>query len=127
MKISDILNAQPVIADLAQQKLSARLAYAVQKNLRLIEQELKDYEKARLEALTRSGGTPNQETGVYDFTPEQRAAFDAEFRELLETEVLFAPHLISMELLDRDGVKLTPVEMMQIEWLVKESEVEYAA
>jgi hypothetical protein len=69
MKIKDLLNAQPAMQQLINRKMPARLAYALAKNTRLINQELEVYDQARLRLLAENW-TLDPKTNQYDI-PEQ--------------------------------------------------------
>jgi hypothetical protein len=117
MKLIDLINAQPTLARLANERMPAKLAYAIAKNLRMVNQELGDYDKARL-ALLDVFGKLNPETKQYDIPPEKKDQADAEYAELVQTEVKFSPHQINVETLG--DLFVTPGELAVLYWMISD-------
>lgn len=117
MKIRDLLNAQPVLQKLNDQKMPAKLAYAMAKNFRLVNQELEDYEKARIKILSDNWKIDEKENR-YIIPDEDQSKFQKMLNELVDNEVKFSPITIDFELMS--GMELAPGEVIAIDWMIKE-------
>jgi hypothetical protein len=120
MKLKNLLESHPIISSLAQQKVSPRLAYGLQKNLRLIQAEMDAFDKARVQGLESLGCALDEAKGQYIIPDDRQAEWQRQYVDLLEADVSFQPHAISLTLLERDDVKLSAVEMLQVDWLFVE-------
>lgn len=118
MQIIDLLNAHPVLQRLMSEKMPVRLAYAVQKNFRLMEQEIKVFDDTRLKLLEENWKL-NKETNQFDVPDEDKERWRKMFAELAESESTFVPYVIDFSLVD--GLQLTPGEMLAISWMFKEA------
>jgi hypothetical protein len=118
MKIIELLNAQPVMTQLIDRKMPAKLAYGLAKNFRMINQDLEDYDKARLKIL-QDNWTLNPEINRYDIPDEDKAKWAELHKELLETESGYQPYKIDLALLE--NLEMTPGEIMSISWMISGS------
>jgi len=114
MKILDLLNAQPVIQQLQNSKMPAKLAYGLAKNFRMIGQELEDYDKARLKIL-QDNWTLNEETTKFDIPDEDQKKWQDLHKELLDTEIDYKPYKLDLAL--TESIEMTPAEFSAL-WFV---------
>lgn len=116
MLIKDLLIAQPVLQRLNNEKMPAKLAYAMAKNFRLVNQELEDFEKARTKML-EDNFEKSEDGSRFVIPPEREAEAQKMFDELINTEVDLKVYEIPSEWMT-DQLMLTPGEAMAIEWLI---------
>jgi hypothetical protein len=114
MKIIDLLNAQPIIQQLVDRKMPAKLAYGLAKNFRIITQDLEDYDKARLKIL-QDNWVLNPETKKYDIPDEDQEKWKAMHTELIDAQAGYKPFKIDRSL--TDNVEMTPGEFMALWFL----------
>jgi len=117
MLIKDLLLAKPVLQRLNNEKMPAKLAYAMAKNFRLVNQELEDFEKARKKML-EDNYEFDEKNNKYIIPPEKEAEAQKMFDELINATVQFIPYQIP-EFWLFDQLQLTPGEVMAIEWMLK--------
>ena len=84
--------------------------------IRRVEEIMTDYHKKRL-ALLDKFGELQPETDNYTFTPENRAAFDKAFRDLVLTEVDIAGTRLKPSQLLSSTV-ISPQDAIALEWLI---------
>jgi hypothetical protein len=118
MKIIDLLNAQPAMQQLTSKHMSAKLAYAIAKNSRLINAELEDYNKTRLKLLS-DNWVLNPETSKYDIPDEDQAKWKAMHDELIDSECDYVPFKINMALIET--FDWSPGELMTL-WFIFEGD-----
>lgn len=114
MKILDLLNAQPALQSLMDRKMPSKLAYGFGKNIRLINQELEDYNKARLKML-EDNWPFNQETNKYDIPDEEQEKWKKMHGELVDAECDYQPYKIDLTL--TETVEMTPGEFSAL-WFI---------
>lgn len=81
-----ILDSRAALAQLSRYAFPATVAYRLNKNQRLAEQEYSHFDEARIKIL-KELGTLNEKGTDYDLEPEQRKVFEKQIAELLATEV----------------------------------------
>ena len=118
MKLRELLVAQPALQELNRRKMPVKLAYAMAKNFRLVNQELEDYEKARVKML-QDNWKVNPETNKYEIPPEDDAKATVMFDELLDEQVDL-PTVIKVTLTQLEGMELSPGEVEAISWMIEE-------
>jgi hypothetical protein len=114
MKIIDLLSAQPAMQQLINRKMPAKLAYALAKNTRLINQELENYDQARL-ALLAAHWPLDQKTGKYDIPEEDQEKWRKMHDELIQGESGFQPFKIDFAL--TESIEMTPGEFAAL-WFI---------
>jgi len=118
MKIVDLLTAQPVLQNLAERKMPARLAYAIAKNFRLIAPELEDYDKTRTKLLSNNWKL-NEKTNKFDIPDEDMPKWKLMHDELLQTESGYQPYKIDLAFAEQ--VEWSPAELLSL-WFIFEGE-----
>ena len=117
MVIADLLEIRPVLQQLVNQKMPAKLAYALAKNIKQVNAELETFEQTRIKLLADNWPL-NEKTQQYDVPEEEKAKWNKMYDELIKAEVKLDPYLVEPD--GFDGVELTPGEMMAISWMIKE-------
>lgn len=117
MKLSELVNSVEALQRLGQTKMAAKVAYAVAKNLRMIDAELEVFNETRSGLLERYR-TLNEETKAYEI--KDQAGLDREYKELLGTETGFTPLRIRLDTLGE--VDVTPSDMATLMWLIIEDD-----
>jgi len=114
MKIIDLLNAQPVMQNLSERKMPAKLAYAIAKNIRLIISELEDYEKTRVKLLSDNWEL-NEKTSKYNIPDDDQEKWKKMHDELVQTESGYQPFKIDLALTEQ--VVWSPAELLSL-WFI---------
>nr|DAN43548.1 MAG TPA: Protein of unknown function (DUF1617) [Caudoviricetes sp.] len=126
MKLLDILNSQSTLAELNNCKgLSSVTAYRIAKNIKLVNEELKDYNEQRIKLLEELANKDeddkpiiNEENGMqeYELTDENKVKLQEEIDKLLDEEINIDIKKVSLEQLDRAG--LSPAQLSTIEFMI---------
>ena len=114
MKIIDLLNAQPIIQQLVDRKMPAKLAYGLAKNFRLITQDLEDYDKARLSIL-QANWKEDKKTNKFNIPEKDQEKWEAMHKELIEAEAGYQPYIVNLALIEK--IEMTPGELMTL-WFI---------
>ncbi len=114
MKIVELLNAAPVLKQLTDRKMPAKLAYGLAKNIRLINQELEDYDKARL-SLLGAHWTLDQKTGKYDIPDDDQEKWKKMYDELIQGETGYQPYKVDFSLCE--NIEMTPWEILTLSFI----------
>ena len=114
MKIIDLINSQPVMQSLIERKMTAKLAYAIAKNFRLITSELEDYDKTRLKLLSDHWEL-NEKTNSYDVPDEDKEKWKKMHDDLLQTECGYQPYKIDLVLTEQ--MDWSPAELLSL-WFI---------
>lgn len=113
--LKNVIESQQAIQNLLPQKLSPRVAYWLAKASRVIMDEGKNFDAARLSLLDKS--FEKSEDGTrYDIPEDKRAGFQKEFDELLSTEIEVSLRQLTLD--ELKGVEISVLDMMTIEWLI---------
>lgn len=121
MKVIDLLNAQPIMQEVVNRKLPAKLAYGFAKNFRLINSELEDYNKSRIKILSENWKL-NKETGKYDIPDEDQEKWRELHDEILNIDCGFEPFKIDMKLIE--NLEWSPNEILSLWFLFSGEGVE---
>ncbi len=114
MKIVDLLSAAPVLQQLINRRMPARLAYAMAKNARMINQELQDYDQTRLNLLS-AHWTLDPNTNKYDVPDEDQDKWRKMHEDLIQAEADFQPYKVDFSL--AENIELTPGELIAISFI----------
>lgn len=121
VKLGDLVNSEPALSDLAQADTSARMSFTLSLVLKEVGKHL-DAKRATHQKLLEKYGTLKEgNPNLFEIKPEQRIAFEREFRELMDTEVeLVGIGKIKVSAIESEGVKFSGQEMLTLSWLLKE-------
>jgi len=114
MKILDLLNSAPIVQQLMDRKMPAKLAYGLAKNFRMITQDLEDYDKARIKIL-QDNWVLNPETKKFDIPDEDQEKWRLLHSELLEGESAYQPFIVDLAL--TESIEMTPGEFSAL-WFI---------
>lgn len=115
--IAELLNSQGALARLMAQPVAARLSFALARVLRGVNTELETFNSTRLE-LCKKHGTLQEGRQSYEFEGDSRAAFEAEYAELLKGDVQLPFDAIPIEALEL--VAIPAADAHSLSWLVAE-------
>ena len=115
-----LMDSREILMSISAKKVKPRLAYMLQKNLKLIQTEMNYFENARVAGLEAMGFEKDEKKGEFIIIPEKDDEWKAQYKELAETESGLIPHMIDLQTLEDSGVELSAFEMLQISWLIKE-------
>lgn len=117
--MSTVFSSRPAFQQLVKQSFSAKVAYRLSKIVRKVDQELQDFEKARV-ALVEKYARDVDEDGNKTVPPENISMFVKEVEELLNLEVDLDIPLIPLSWLE--DVQLTTEQMILIEFAIDPEE-----
>jgi hypothetical protein len=114
MKLSELVEAQPALQRLANEKMPVKVAYAIAKNLRAVKPEVEAFEETRLKLLEENWELdPN--TNQFKIPPEDQEKWQQMAKELLDTEVDIKVYIV--DLATMDGTRVTPNDMAALSWM----------
>jgi hypothetical protein len=132
MKIGEARDHYMALLMIANKKLPVRLAYAVSRNIEKLRPEMELSEKQRMNLCAECAdkdqdGKPVVDAqGNYQIAESRSEEFQAQFIDLLETEVTVDIMTVSpavLDLLDSDRYDpLTPEQITGIWWMIREDE-----
>ena len=117
MKIQDLLEMRPVLQQVLDHKMPAKLAYAIAKNVRQVNSELEDFETTRIKLL-KDNWELDPVTQQYTIPPEDQKKWQEMYRELTQAEVELKPFTVKQSMFD--NLEITPGEMMALSWMIEE-------
>lgn len=117
MKLKTLVNSSAALGVLSNTALPAATSFRLRKLLKAANENFEDYDKTRME-LCRKYGVLNEKTNQFEFEPENREKFDAEFTELLESEVELSFEPIKS--FDLGDATISAAVLMQLDWLIVE-------
>lgn len=117
MKILDLLEAQPVMQRLVSQKMPAKLAYAIAKNIKLVNDELEIFDSTRVKLLAENWEI-DENTQQYKIPDEDKPKWKKMYDELISEEVKLDIYMIDASMLE--GLEMTPGEVLAIGWMLRE-------
>jgi len=99
------------------EKLPIKLAYTLQRNMRLLQPDVQAYDKDRVELIKTKYGT--QEGEQWTVKPENMVAFSAEIESLASVELE-----LDLRTIPLDGVNMTiaPNDLYALDWMFIEAE-----
>lgn len=113
--LAELLNSQQALQSLAQQPLPARLAFKLSKVLKAVTKELDQCNETRIQLCDRYG--EKQEDGTYTFSKANEEAVNAEYQELIKTEITLHAERIDLENLP--GVTISAANIIFLSWLME--------
>ena len=119
LKIQDLLNSTDALQKLAKMNLKARLAWQVAKLLKVVDEEIQDFNKTRIEVIKKYGNKDENgelitdDKGNCKIEGSNLAIFNKELEELAETKIELQVNRIKIS--DLEDLDFTPAEMVQLE------------
>jgi len=114
IKLETLVASNAALMQLAQEKLQAKTAYVLQRNIRIIRDELKTYDAARVDLINSKYGT-KQKDGAYRVMPDRQPAFFQELSPLLAVELELDLRKISLTELT---CPISAATLLDLEWMV---------
>lgn len=119
VRLLDLLNGQPALNTLAMQPLKAKLAFRLSRVIREVKAELDLFTTQHRALLSKYGTEPEGDATEWGFeTFEKRAAFEAEYKDLVESEITLAVAPIHIDELAE--VRFASADLAMLHWLVTE-------
>jgi len=124
MKLSnrELISNMQQLKVLAQRDLPIKVSYAIAKNMRIIEDELKVYEEERQRLLEKHGKKDNEGELITDKQGQvnfkDKKAWDKDIKELLDIEVEIKFHKFNIKHLE--GREISPGELIAMEHMIEE-------
>ena len=116
--LGKVVEAYQALMDVGQTKMSAKLAYIFQRNIREIQKEVEIYEKVRFELISTKYGE-KLEDGSHKVKDELVNEFTKELSELLASELDLDIRQININDIKFD---ISPVNLLQLDWIIIEEE-----
>lgn len=123
IKLNDLLIARSALVSLANAKgLSAVIAYHISKDIKLINEEIKNYEETRTKLIEEKAnknedGNPIIEDDAYSLSNESLVYVEKELNSLLNESIDLDIKKISLNDIDKAG--LSPLEISSIEFMLE--------
>ena len=114
IKLETLVASNSPLMQLAQEKLQAKTAYILQRHNRIIRDELKTYDAARVDLINSKYGT-KQEDDTYRVMPDRQPAFFQELSPLLAVELELDLRKISLTELT---CPISAATLLDLEWMV---------
>jgi hypothetical protein len=121
LTLAQVVNAYAALGRIGAEKLPIKLAYTLQRNMRLLQPEAQQFEQTRVLLIkTRFG----EKDGAENFTvpPNRIPAFEKQINELLSVEVAVDVHTVSLE--EAAGIQISVIDMMSLDWMFTDSQVD---
>lgn len=124
--IRNILNDTNSLAVISQKQLPIKVSYAIAKNIKKLESELKIYNEERQKLIDQYCIKDNEGNNVIDennnlkIADEHLDAWNKEINELMDIEVDIDIHKFNLDSLMNGSYDMTPAELMIIEYMIEE-------
>ncbi|WP_455794018.1 hypothetical protein [Clostridium butyricum] len=114
-----------ILRKLSNMKLPVKVSYAIAKNINTIDKELKVFISERDKlikeyAIKDEHGNPKVENNQYLFPDGKEEECNSKYAELLDIEVELQLREINIDDLINSNVDLTPNDMLELEFMLKE-------
>lgn len=127
IKVSELLNSQEVLKELAQKPMRAKTSYAVARIIRDVENEMATFDKTRQEILKKycikdeNGEMKINEEGNVTIEDGKIDEYNQEIKDLLESRITLssARPLILKEIED---MELTPSQIYSLSCFIQDDE-----
>jgi hypothetical protein len=121
LKLSDIVGAVISLRTLGAEKMPIRLAYNIQRNIRLLAVEAATYERMRQDLVKHKYGEETEDKS-FKVPDEKMDDFVAEMNKLGEEEVELDVHTVNFA--DLADIKVSPNTLQGLEWMFVDGEQE---
>lgn len=124
--IRNILNDTNSLAVISQKQLPIKVSYAIAKNIKKLESELKIYNEERQKLIDQYCIKDNEGNNVIDennnlkIADEHLDAWNKEINELMDIEVDIDIHKFNLDSLMNGNYDMTPAELMIIDYMIEE-------
>ena len=127
MKLTNrkIVNDANLLGNLTHKQLPIKVSYAIAKNISKIEKELEIYNKERQKLIDKyclkdEEGNLIDENNQFKIADGNLEAWNKDMNELLDIEIDINIHKFSKDDLINSNCKITPAELMLIDYMIEE-------
>ena len=117
VKLKNLVEGYNSLMTLASMPFKAKVSYKIGRIVVAAEQELKPYEKQRVDLVTRYG-EKDEQGNVTITDPAKMDTFKAEHDELLETEINIWGDPLALD--DLGDKEIAPSTLARLDWLFQE-------
>jgi len=117
MKLSELVRAEPALAELANQKMKAKASFRLAKIVNQVSPHLESFRKIQGELLEKHG-TKNGEGYTIELESKSFKTYINEIETVLEEEVDVSIKKIPLNLLT--SAEMTAQEISSLNWLIEE-------
>ena len=114
LKLSTIVNSREALQEVLKKELPIKIAFRIQKNLRLIEPEFIQYEELRSKLIKEKYGEESGEEGNWVVKSTMTKEFIKELEDLTSEEI----ELDIIKVTLPDDFKITPTNVYLLEWML---------
>lgn len=124
--IRKILNDTNSLAVISQKQLPIKVSYAIAKNIKKLENELKIYNEERQKLIDKycikdeEGNNVIDENNNLKIADEHLDNWNKEINELMDIEVDIDIHKFNLDSLMNGNYDMTPAELMIIDYMIEE-------
>lgn len=126
LTIRKILNDANSLAVISQKQLPIKVSYAISKNIKKLEKELKIYNEERQKLIDKycvkddEGKNLIDENNNLKIADEHLEDWNKEINELMDIEVDIDIHKFNLDSLMCGNYDMTPAELMIIDYMIEE-------
>lgn len=126
LTIRKILNDTNSLVAISQKQLPVKVSYAIAKNIKKLENELKIYNEEREKLIDKycikddEGKNVIDENNNLKIANEHLEAWNKEINELMDIEVDIDIHKFNLDSLMCGNYDMTPAELMIIDYMIEE-------
>lgn len=126
LTIRQILNDTNSLAVISQKQLPIKVSYAIAKNIKKLESEIKIYNKEREKLINKycikddEGKNVIDENNNLKIADEHLEVWNKEINELMDIEVDIDIHQFNLDSLMYGNYDMTPAELMIIDYMIEE-------
>ena len=126
LTIRKILNDTNALVVISQKQLPIKVSYAISKNIKKLEKELKIYDEERQKLIDKycikdeEGNNVIDENNNLKIADEHLKAWNKEINELMDIEVDIDIHKFNLYDLMCGNYDMTPAELMIIDYMIEE-------
>ena len=113
LKLAEIVESVDGIKELSALKLPAKTAYQIARNMKLINAELDEFNKARSSLITDKYGVRSEDGDSFQVPPKNVEKFTKEMTDLLNMEINLDIYPVELT----DEVLLSADTMYRISWM----------
>lgn len=119
IKLSKLQQSVPSLNILANTKLNLKASYDISKRLKVINDELEIFDKARIDKVKElSGGKLKEDGKSYDIAEEDLKKLNEELKDLLDKEIDI--NIAPINLADFGNVEIEPAHLLNLDFLITE-------
>lgn len=123
IKLEQLINSTDALKALSNKQLKAKSAYAVARILKVVDQEMTNFNDTRLELIKKygvkdeNGELKLDDNGNAQIETGSISVFNTEFKELLDTKIEINANKININ--DLGDIDFTPSEIAQLEEFIE--------